>query len=293
MQTRYRAAATALLLTATAGMAATGGAAEASGTHHVSTRAAKTLVITIHDKKSGITLSDSRFRPGNTIFKVPAHGKGSDGLQVLRLKKGYSIGQAFSDLGAAFSGDIPSIKRIDRNVVFYGGNQMHRRGGKATYWGIKIDKPGKYYVLDIESNALTTFKAKGAKQKRSLPKQDGWINAADKSDGVSNKFVTGKHNAAAGWMSSTNHAKEPHFFDVGHVKKSTTRKQVKDCLNGSGSCAFSLRGHASAGVVSPGKRMVWSYKLPKGKYLVDCFWPSKMTGMPHALMGMFKFLKLH
>ena len=39
MQTRYRAAATALLLTATGGLAATGGTAEASGTHHTSTRA--------------------------------------------------------------------------------------------------------------------------------------------------------------------------------------------------------------------------------------------------------------
>lgn len=69
MQTRYRAAATALLLTATTGLAATG-AAQASGTHHPGARAASRLVVTIKSTANGVKLSESKIRPGNTIFKV-------------------------------------------------------------------------------------------------------------------------------------------------------------------------------------------------------------------------------
>ena len=33
--------------------------------------------------------------------------------------------------------------------------------------------------------------------------------------------------------------------------------------------------------------------MPKGKYLVMCFWPSKMDGVtPHAVMGMFRLFHL-
>jgi hypothetical protein len=295
MQTRYRAAATSLLLTATAGLAAAGvgGAAHASGTH-TSDRAARQLVVTLKESKSTITASDARFRPGNTIFKVAPHAKGSDGLQVLRLKRGYSLAQASADFNSAFSGDVKAVRRVDRNVVFYGGNQMSARGGDPTYWGINIDHKGTYYVLDISSNKLGTFKVRGTHQKRALPRKDGWINPAVAKDGVTNVWRVGKHNAKSGWMRSTNLAKEPHFIDLSHVKKSTTRQQVKDCFQGSGPCNFAAKdgATASAGVISPGKTMVWSYDLTRGRYLVDCFWPSKITGMPHALMGMFKLFHM-
>jgi hypothetical protein len=297
MHTRSRAAATtALLLTASVtGLAANGGSAQARTHTHTAARAASKLVVTIKENKSGITLSDSKFRPGNTIFKVAPHGKGGD-MQVLRLKSGYTLVDLNNDIGPAFGGDIPSIKRIDRNVVFYGGNHMKSAGGDPTYWGVKIDKAGTYYVLDVAPTTpiLTTFKAKGDHQKRSLPAKDGWINMATASDGVTNVFRTGKNDATSGWMSSTNHAKEPHFVDLAHVKKSTTTQQVRKCFKGTGPCNFRAadHAHASTGVISPGKTMIWSYSLTKGKFLVDCFWPSKMTGLPHALMGMFKLFHL-
>jgi hypothetical protein len=296
MQKRYRAAATALLLTATAGMAATGGAAEASGTHHTSDRAgAKTLTITIKTKAGQIHLSDAKFRPGKTVFKVKPHGKGGD-LQVLRLRKGYSVGQAFADVGAAFGGDVKAVRRVDRNIVFYGGTVMAPKGGDPTFWGVKIDKPGTYYVVNVDSNALTTFKVKGTMQKRHLPKPDGWINAVSINNGAGNAFRVGKHNPKSGWMSTANKAKEPHFVDLGHVKKSTTKRQVrKFFMKGAQSAPrFMAKDGAfmSTGIISPGKTFVWSYDLPRGKYLVDCFWPSKADGMPHALMGMWKLTHL-
>ena len=111
MQTRHRAAATALLLTATAGMAATGGAAEASGTHHAGDRAARTLTVTIKSKAGAVKLSDDKIRPGNTIFKVKnVDGKASKGLvQVFRLRDGYTLDDAFADFGDAFGSSDPDV----------------------------------------------------------------------------------------------------------------------------------------------------------------------------------------
>jgi hypothetical protein len=297
MHTRSSAAATALLLTASAaGLALSSGSAQATGSH-VSHRAATKLVITIKDTGTSVSLSDSRIRPGNTIFKIKAHGQGSSGLQVVRLVDGYTLTDAFTDLNAAFGGDVPSIKRVDRNIKFYGGNQMNPKGAGPTFWGVRLDKAGTYYVLDIDSNALTTLKVKGTKQKRALPASDGWINMATASDGVSNVFRVGKNNPKAGWMSSTNNAKEPHFVDVGHVKKSTTRADVVSYFTDPAApetppFAAADGAFAAAGVISPGKTMIWSYSLPRGRYLVDCFWPSKIDGTPHAIMGMFKLFQL-
>jgi hypothetical protein len=295
MQTRHRAAATALLLTATAGLAAAGGGtAQASGsdTGH---RAASRLVVTIKTKSGVPSLSDTKFRPGNTIFKIAPHGKGGD-MQILRLKSGYTLADLNNDIGPAFGGDIPSIKRIDKNVVFYGGNHMNGKGGDPTYWGVKIDHTGTYYLLNVAPQVplVSTFTVKGTTQRRTLPNRTGWINMVTARDGVTNKFRTGKHDAKRGWMSSTNKAKEPHFVDLSHVKKSTTGQKVQDCFQGTGPCNFFAADGAStsAGVISPGRTMIWSYSLTKGKYLVDCFWPSKMTGAPHALMGMFKLFHL-
>jgi hypothetical protein len=299
MQKRYRAAATALLLTATAGMAATGGAAEASGTHHHSRAAAKSLTITIKSKAGAVKLSDNKFRPGNTTFKVKnMDGKASAGLiQVFRLRSGYTLTNAFGDFALAFpSGntppDVAAVRRIDKNVVFYGGMEAHGKAKHASKWAVRIDKAGTYYVANLDKNALTSFKVKGDKQKRTMPGHDGWINAAAGPNGT-NVWKVGKHNAARGWMSTKNKAHEPHFVVLNHVKKSATMAQVNACFQ-TGKCPIFAKDGATTdtGVVSPGKQFLWHYNLPKGKYLAQCFWPSKMDGTPHAFMGMLKFTQL-
>ena len=39
--------------------------------------------------------------------------------------------------------------------------------------------------------------------------------------------------------------------------------------------------------------MTADYKLPKGNYVMLCFWPdATMGGMPHAFMGMIREIKL-
>jgi hypothetical protein len=300
MQTRYRAAATALLLTATAGMAATGGAAQASGSHHAGAGASKSLTITLKSTASGVTVSDSKFRPGNTIFKVKnMDGKTSKGLiQVLRLKPGYDIGQAGADFGQAFSGGtdqatIDAINRIYDNVVFYGG--MEAKGDTSTVakWAVKIDKPGTYLVLNFDAGTPpSTFTVAGDAQKRAMPAASGVIDTVVGPHGVGNQFAPGKNIATSGWMSTTNSAEEPHFVDLQQVKKGTTNADITAFFQGGPDPTVRGGGSAGTGVISPGHSFRWSYKLPQGRYVALCFMPSKTDGMPHAIMGMHKVFNL-
>jgi hypothetical protein len=290
MQTRYRAAATALLLTATAGLAATGGGAEASGTHHTSTKAAD-LTVTITSSKTAVKLSVDEIRPGRTTFKVVRGHKGGGLVQVMRLRKGYSLKHAFSDFGKAFgpTTHIKAVRRIDRNVVFYGGMPAPAKGDPATKWAVNIDARDKYYAANLDKNNVSSFLVKGKHQKRSWPSADGRLNMAP-----GNVFKPAAVNAHKGWMNTTNNSDEPHFIVLDHVKKSTTIEQVNDCFAGTGPCDFRAADHAAAdtGVISPGHTFRWKYHLPRGRYLAQCFWPSKADGMPHALMGMVALMDL-
>src|SRR3954447_11880754 len=151
MHTRSSAAATALLLTASAaGLALTSGSTAQAAGSHANHRAAPKLVVTIKSKPSGPVLSDTKFRPGNTIFRVKKAGAGGL-MQVFRLKPGYTIIDAGTDFGLAFPSDestppdVNAVRRLDKNVVFYGGARVKQR------WAVNIDKAGTYFVLNIEA----------------------------------------------------------------------------------------------------------------------------------------------
>lgn len=292
MHTRYAAAASALLLTATAGLAASGGAAEASGAQQTTTRSATTLTVTIRSTQKGPKLSTTRIRPGKTLFKVVRGNEGGS-MQLLRLKSGYTLAQAASDMGGLFSGDVSAVRRVDRHIVFYGGMDVPAKGANPNYWGTDIDKAGTYYVVNLNKNQLTALKAKGTHQRRALPGTGGWVNMATASDG-SNVFKTPKTDPHKGWMKTTNNAAEPHFVVLNQVQETTTRTDVQNYFNSGDSNppSFALPGQDETNVISPGHSFVWKYGVPKGKYVVMCFWPSKTDGTPHAVMGMFKLFHL-
>jgi hypothetical protein len=293
MHTRSKAAATALLLTAaTAGLALSHGSAEAQGSHHPSAARVATPTVTITSKKAGPKLSVDRIRPGNTLFKVVRGGAGGS-MQVLRLKKGYSFKKAASDFGKAFgqTTDVQAVRRIDKNVVFYGGMPVPAKGDKPNIWGVDIDKAGKYFVLNLDKNTLAVLVAKGSHQHRALPVAKGRLGMKTTTGGA-NAFTAPKNDPRKGWMKTTNNAGEPHFIVLDKVKESTTNQDVADALMSPNQPPFILGPELDTEVISPGHTFVWKYGTSKGKYLALCFWPSKVDGTPHAIMGMFKLFHL-
>lgn len=295
MQKRIAAAGTAWVLAASVtGLAATSGSAQAI-THHSAARATKAQTVKLISSRNGIKVSTNTIRPGNTLFKVYRGGKGGE-LQVLRLKKGYSLKQASQDFGGGLGqGNIKAIRRVDNHVVFYGGIDVPAKGVTTpNKWGVNIDKPGTYYVINIgnNSNAVARIAVKGHARPGALPKHTGWLNAAG-TVGV-NRWVSPSTDPHKGWMKTTNNAQEPHFPVLNRVKESTTKQDVQDYINSNTQSppSWALPGSTEAGVISPGHTMVWKYSVPKGKYIVMCFWPSKTSGMPHFAMGMFKLFHL-
>jgi hypothetical protein len=295
MQKRTAAAGTALVFAASVtGLAATSGSAHAT-THHAAARAATTQTVKVTSELKGVRLSTHTIRPGKTLFKV-YRGHGGGQMQLLRLKAGYSLQQAGKDFGAAFSGDVKAVRRVDRNVVFYGGINVPATGAKApNVWGVNVDKRGTYYVINTGTKKNlppTALSVRGTTRAGSLPKADGWLNMAQ-TKGV-NRWVSPATDPHRGWMSTTNHALEPHFVDLHQVKESTTSQDVQDFINAGaqGNPSWGLPAGTGAGVISPGHTFVWKYSLPKGKYISMCFWPSKTNGMPHFLMGMYRLFHL-
>jgi hypothetical protein len=286
MQTRYRAAATALLMTATAGMAATGGAAEASGMHHAG-KAAKSLTVTIRSTGTGPKVMADKIRPGFTTFKVERKAKGNGAIQLFRLKRGYSLKDLKQDLPKITSEtvDVKAVRRIDRNVVFYGGGDVSKKTPVAK-WAVDIDKAGRYYVANTFRGQFTSFLVKGKHQRRSHPTADGTINAA-----AGNVWKVSSALPEKGWIKTTNHATEPHFVGLDPVDQGATDQDVADWFadptSGPPPIDPDRSSFIGTEVVSPGHTVYWKFASEGGRYIVDCFFPSKVDGMPHAFMGMF------
>ena len=294
MHTRSRAAATtALLLTASVtGLAATGSAADASGSHSASAaRAATKLTVTITSTKTGPKLSLDKFRPGKTMFKVVRGNRGGS-MEVVRFKNGYTIANFATDAPGLFSGDTDAIKRVDKNVEFYGGMPVAPQDDNTAVFkfGVDIDKAGTYYVINLQKQNFTTFAARGSHQTRQLPAATGKLGMTG-----TESFAAPATDPHKGWMKTTNNATQPHFIDLSQVKKSTTDQDVQDFINNpSGPPTFFKPGggEVSTEVVSPGRTVIWKYHTHTGKYLAACFYPDKNTGAPHFFMGMFALIDL-
>jgi len=95
-----------------------------------------------------------------------------------------------------------------------------------------------------------------------------------------------------------NHTDQNHFVGLVRLKKGKTAKDfgawIDAAMEGEeGPPPVDFSVALDGGVVSPGHTVAMNYKLPKGDYILVCFWPdASMGGMPHAFMGMYRGIKL-
>lgn len=232
-----------------------------------------------------VSLSRTHLSPGRVTFEV--HGlKGEHTLQILSLHKGYALGQAEQDFGAAFGGNVAAVRRIDAGVSFKGGVPGRpRRPGHVTMYL----SAGTYYALDLDGNAITRFTVAGAAVTRRTVSTNSRVTM------LTYGFDAASRLARRGEMRLTNTSDQPHFLVIQQVKPGTTATQVRSYF-ASGAQAdppWLLKASTSTGVLSPTKTEAFSYSLPAGRYVLACFWPDDETGMPHAAMGMWKLVTLH
>jgi hypothetical protein len=247
---------------------------------------AKMPTVTVHVNKN-IKLSRGTVHAGKVEFKVVT-SNGNHIVQIARLHKGYSLQKAGADLQKAFGGDTKAIKRVDHRISFRGGAGTHP--GKPGWMTTNLNKAGQYVLLDQNGSGLSFLKVKGQAPKgQAGPAPTGNLRV------FTYGFApVGGPLPANGWVRLANHSDQPHFVEMEHVKQGTTGKDVKKFIKSGANSAppFALHGHADSGVISPGSGQNLKLDVAPGKYLVACFWPDIMTGMPHFFMGMWRLVQV-
>lgn len=246
---------------------------------------AKIPTIVAHVNKH-IKLSRSQVHAGTVKFKVVT-SHGNHILQIARLHNGYSLQQAGADLAKAFQGDTKAIKRIDHRISFRGGAGTHP--GKPGWMTTTLHKDGQYVLLDQNGSGVTFLKVVGKPRAQASQPVTGNLRVYTYGfEAVSGPLP------ANGWVRLANRSDQPHFVEMMHVKQSTTGKDVRKYIKqgGQGQPSWALHGHADSGVFSPGSGQTLHLDLHPGKYLVACFWPDEMTGMPHFFMGMWRLVQV-
>jgi hypothetical protein len=217
------------------------------------------------------------------MFRVVT-GKGDHTLQIARLHRGCTLAQAGADLNKSFGGDVAAIRRVDSHITFRGGAEA--RPNHPGRFGTTLHA-GHFVFLDQNSNTVAMVTVVGtAPSRRALPRSSA-ITAFSYGFGTSSDTIP-----ASGWTHVANQSDQPHFVEFQHVKPGTTPAMVRRALKSNKQPSWILRGGTSTGVISPYFGEAFHYDLPPGKYFIACWWPDDDTGMPHAMMGMWKLIWL-
>jgi hypothetical protein len=262
---------------AAVGLLAAPGTATA-GAHTPGALTARTpepIVIRIRSNDHRVAMSDARFRPGVTEFRVGKTAHRGSSLLILQTD---DLPGAFAKLNKAFGGGPGSanaMKAFNHMVTIYGG------GASGARWQVNLRR-GSYYMLDSKTNKVTTFTVKGDRRGAKMMRPDSEVWATKQ-----NQFKT-SGNLMGNWVGFTNDAREIHFLEADRVANGTTAKRVRKSLTSPRKPKFFRPGGFFFEVQSPGVRTVHYQPVRPGKYLLICWMPSQeQDGMPHALMGMW------
>ncbi len=156
--------------------------------------------------------------------------------------------------------------------------------------------PGTYYAADIERNrpsAFTAFTVAGADTGATMPEGSTIRAVKDASWAKSPKSI-----ARRGMLTFENFSSSDHFVGMAKLRRGKTVKDFGDWLDAqmggqNGPPPVNFGASFDSGVVSGGQTVAMNYRLPRGNYVLVCFWPdSDMGGMPHAFMGMYRGIKV-
>jgi hypothetical protein len=245
------------------------------------------------------TISQSTVRPGvvefhvGKTFTIPGKDGGPDQLTVLRTDQLDLFLQTVpalfqqSDDAASLAAAAAAERAIHGMGTVFGG------GGKGTIWQVRLD-PGTYTVLGVQSTAMglakpATLTVAGTPRPGAIHATQATIRAVGPV-GKNKWTYTQVGSRPVEWLRFANASKELHFLDMSGVKPGTTEAMVRKAFNSPKEPDFFTGGGVGTDVISPGVAIAIKGPLPAGRYLVTCFMPSELDGMPHALMGMWKLV---
>lgn len=249
--------------------------------------------VTVHMSDKAITFSGGGSTTSNGVTTIHAGrvhfhvvtAKGDHTLQLFRTHNGYTTADAQKDIPDAFNGNVPAVQRVDNGIVFRGGAEALPKHPGDMWVALAA---AQYTAVDQSGNAGAVLKVAGKAPKQAQAPYSGTFTAYSYGWGVSS------HMPASGTVRFVDHADQPHFLVLQHVKSSTTNAQVSKTFasNSQQQPSWALKETAQSGVNGVGHEQLLTYHLPPGKYLIACFWPDYFTGMPHAFMGMWRLVTL-
>ena len=289
------------ILRAAAVFTAAGGLLALAGPASASDHGAAGHRITVVGNGSSVRIDHTTVHAGTISFKVsstnPAsqNGGGST-ITLFRPKHGVTLAQVFADLREELS-STPAVaakgsRDIVRDVSLYGLADVIPGYPEIVTENLRH---GTYYLMDLANYSgkgqpkTTRLVVTGHAEARALY---GRVHVAATS---TDRFI-----APASWPHHAtylfrNVSDTIHFMAIVPVKDGTTDQQIQAYFSsGSQSPPPFARNGPSGGndVVSPGKTIAVSYNLPRGTYALLCFVADDVTGMPHAVMGMHKVIRL-
>lgn len=238
-------------------------------------------------------------RPGVHRFVVRS-GKEA-GFQIAKLAPGYSKAEVSRDVNKSMNAqgqpDLKALKRFEKHATFLGGVSSAPGHRGVMY----VDLPrGRYVALDTnlrveKPGKLLSFTVGGHRLDARMPKAST-LKVVDEIT-----FKGAWKIPHAGLLDFDNRSVDNHFVEFAKLAQGKTMKDVRAWMKKSAKgedagpppVDMSVQP-ADSGVVSPGHRMTMRYSLPRGHYVLLCWWPdADMGGMPHAFMGMYRGTTLY
>ncbi|MCW2866387.1 MAG: putative secreted protein [Marmoricola sp.] len=294
---RVRTAATVMVATALAVVPFAGSASAAPA----AARAHRPQAVAVTGDGSHVTVNHARLHAGRMTFAVKSTSGNGSSITMFRPRRGHTLAEVFADLQEEFAGqpDVQAkgTRDLVRDTLIYGlADVSSRRGARVT----RHVGPGTYYLMD-----LGTPPAGGPPPTTRIRvfKNAGYRAAADRAPAratvrmtSSDRFRVSGRMPAHGTVRVVNTSDTLHFMALVRVKQGTTDRQIQEFFDSGdqGQPPFAVDSpQMGTDVLTPGKSLRLTYRLHRGTYALLCFISDDKTGMPHAVMGMHKVVRLH
>ena len=255
--------------------------------------AAAGQTVEVFVKRNHTVAMPTEIRPGVTKFKISSARLA--GFQIIQAAPGYTKAQALRDVSAGLGRNrLKALRRFEANVTLLGG--MASSAKKSATMTVDLDE-GSYWALDtmpqnVDPAKILSFEVAGDSVGGTL---GGHVIRAT---GEAEWGKASPRIPTRGVIWFQNRSDANHFIQIIKLAKGKTMKDFRAWLERAkrgdeANPPVNFRVSVDSGVISGGESMAFRYRLPRGRYVLLCWWPdADMGGMPHAMMGMARGLKV-
>lgn len=235
--------------------------------------------------------------PGVNAFHITSTKDSA--FQVAIRAPGYTKKELAADVNATFGeNDMKALRRFEKNTELLGGDSSSPdEDGMMTAY-LPPDLTGKLMVVDTGARKFRAGKildlALAGDEATAAAPYDATVRTKGDTTWVRRPATIPRE----GTLRFVNGATQNHFVVLVKLRKGKTfedwKAWVRKSMEGERSRPpVSFRVGLDSGALSPSRESTFDYSLPKGNYVLTCFWPdASMRGMPHAFMGMSRPIKL-